>query len=68
MARCALSDEQVAYLKDAFGSIDSPSLEHYEQLSSELNIKPEQIQKWFSAERSKKKRRKDGFRFEFFKC
>jgi hypothetical protein len=58
--RSTLSDEQVAYLKDAFGSNDSPSLEHCEQLSNELNVKPEQIQKWFSAERSKKKRRKDG--------
>jgi hypothetical protein len=54
-----LNPDQVTFLRGAFFSNPTPSLDFCESLSHELTVKPEQVSRWFSNERSKKKRRED---------
>jgi len=55
--RNLLNEEQITFLKGAFCSNASPTPDVCEQLGSELNIKPEQVSRWFSSERTRKRRR-----------
>ena len=53
--RNLLNSEQITFLRGAFFTNPSPTPEFCEQLSSELNVKPEQVTRWFSNERSRKR-------------
>jgi len=55
--RNVLSTDQITFLKGAFCTNTTPTQEVCEQLSVELNIRPEQVARWFSSERSRKRRR-----------
>lgn len=57
--RNLLNSEQITFLKGAFFTNPSPTPELCEQLSSELNVKPEQVTRWFSNERSRKRKREE---------
>lgn len=46
-------------MKGAFFTNPSPTPELCEQLSSELNVKPEQVTRWFSNERSRKRKKEE---------
>jgi hypothetical protein len=55
--RNVLNSEQITFLRDAFAVNSTPTPEICEQLSNNLNVKMEQITRWFSNERSKKRKR-----------
>jgi transcriptional regulator with XRE-family HTH domain len=57
--RNLLNSEQITFLKGAFFTNPTPTPELCEQLSSELNVKPEQVTRWFSNERSRKRKREE---------
>jgi len=57
--RQTLNPEQITFLKGAFCTNATPTPDVFEQLGSELNIRPEQVAKWFSLERHRKRRRDD---------
>jgi len=57
--RNLLNSEQITFLRGAFFTNPSPTPELCEQLSSELNVKPEQVTRWFSNERSRKRKREE---------
>jgi len=57
--RNLLNTDQITFLRGAFAVNTSPTQEICEQLGTDLNVKPEQVSRWFSNERSRKRKREE---------
>jgi len=62
--RNLLNQHQITFLRGAFFSNPTPNAELCEEMSQELNVKQEQISRWFSNERSRKRKREEQLKID----